>query len=202
MGFYRDQVAPHLINLAMRNSHFMPYRRRLVAKARGRVLEIGVGSGMNLPLYTNLAREIVGLDPHPKLLAMAVQKTARVPFRIVEGSAESIPLDDRSADTVVMTWTLCSIPNAIMALQEIRRVLKPTGEFLFVEHGLSPDEGVRRWQHRLTPWWKSIAGGCHLDRPIAELVEAAGFQLRGIEMGYMRGPKPLTFMYEGTALPC
>lgn len=201
MGFYQDRIVPHLVNLAMRNHQLAPYRERIVAQAEGRVLEIGVGSGLNLPLYTNRAKEILGLEPHPKLLKMASEKAGRVPFNLIEGFAESIPLDDASVDTVVTTWTLCTIPDVTAALAEMRRVLKPGGRLLFVEHGLSSDAKVRRWQNRLTPAWKRVAGGCHLNRPIATLVEAAGFHISSLETGYMRGPKPMTFMFQGAATP-
>jgi ubiquinone/menaquinone biosynthesis C-methylase UbiE len=130
---------------------------------------------------------------------MASAKKSPVPTKLIEASAESIPLDDSSVDTVVTTWTLCTIPDVAKALAEMRRVLKPDGRLLFVEHGLSPDQGVRKWQNRLTPVWKKIAGGCHLNRPIAKLVEAAGFRVWGLDTGYMRGPKPMTFIYEGAA---
>src|SRR6266567_1548744 len=165
MGFYQDHIVPALISLAMRNADLEPYRKRALSLAEGRVLEIGIGSGMNLPFYTDRATEILGLDPQPKLLAMASRETSMVPATLVEGSAESIPLEDASVDTVVMTWSLCSIPDPVKALEEMRRVLKPSGQLLFVEHGLAPEEKVRRWQHRLTPLWKRFTGGCHLDRP-------------------------------------
>jgi ubiquinone/menaquinone biosynthesis C-methylase UbiE len=199
MGFYQERVVPHLVNLAMRNHQLAPYRDRMVAQAEGRVLEIGVGSGLNLPLYTNRAKEVLGLEPHPKLLKMASEKAGQVPFKLIEGFAESIPLDDASVDTVVTTWTLCTIPDVTAALAEMRRVLRPSGRLLFVEHGLSPDAKVSKWQDRLTPVWKRVAGGCHLNRPIAALVEAAGFDVSQLETGYMRGPKPMTFMYQGAA---
>jgi ubiquinone/menaquinone biosynthesis C-methylase UbiE len=201
MGFYENHVVPRLVNLAMRNGELVPYRRRLISLAQGRVLEIGVGSGLNLPLYTNHATEILGLEPHPKLLEMASQKVEHIPTKLIEAWAESIPLEDHSIDTVVTSWTLCTIPDVSAALSEMRRILKPTGQLLLVEHGLAPDEKVRRWQHRLTPVWKRIAGGCHLDRPIAELVRNAGFRIDRLETGYMRGPKPMTFMYEAIATP-
>jgi ubiquinone/menaquinone biosynthesis C-methylase UbiE len=201
LGFYRDHIVPQLINLAMRNSLLAPYRERIVGLAEGRVVEIGLGSGMNLPFYTNRVKEVLGLEPHPKLLAMASGKAASVPAKLIEGAAESIPLDSGCVDTVVMTWTLCSIPDAKAALGELRRILKPTGQLLFVEHGLAPEENVRKWQHRLTPIWKPLAGGCHLDRPIDDLVRDAGFQMTHLQTGYMRGPKPMTFMYEGMAKP-
>jgi len=201
MGFYQDRIVPQLVNLSMRNRQLTPYRERIVSQAQGRLLEIGVGSGVNLPLYTDRVTKVLGLEPSPKLIKMAARKPARIPAELIEGSGESIPLDDSSIDTVVTTWTLCSSPDVTKALAEMRRVLKPDGRFLFVEHGLSPDERVRRWQDRLNPIWKKIAGGCHLNRPIRTLIEGAGFRISRIETGYMPGPKPMTFMYEGAARP-
>ena len=201
MGVYQEYVVPHLVNLAMRNRQLAPYRERTIRRAEGRVLEIGVGSGLNLPLYTTRATELLGLDPHPRLLAMASGKPRSVPSKLIEGSAESIPLDDDSVDTVVSTWSLCTIPNVVTALAEIRRVVKPDGQLLFVEHGLASEDGVRKWQDRLTPVWKRAAGGCHLNRPIAALVEDAGFRISKMETGYMPGPRPMTFIYEGSARP-
>ena len=122
-------------------------------------------------------------------------------IELIEGSAEALPLKDMSVDTVVTTWTLCTIPAARVALREMRRVLRPSGALLFVEHGRSQDESVRRWQDRLTPAWKRLAGGCHLNRPIQQLLEESGFGIERLETGYMRGPRPMTFMYEGTARP-
>jgi ubiquinone/menaquinone biosynthesis C-methylase UbiE len=156
---------------------------------------------LNLPLYTDRATEIIGLDPHPKLLAMASEKPRSIPSKLIEGSAESIPLDNASVDTVVSTWSLCTIGDVAAALTEIRRVLKHDGQLLFVEHGLAPEKSVQRWQDRLTPLWKRLAGGCHLNRPVPSLIEDAGFQLARVQTGYMAGPKPMTFMYEGSARP-
>src|SRR5262249_12795424 len=124
-----------------------------------------------------------------------------IDVRLVEGSAESIPLEANSIDTVVTTWTLCTIPDVRRALLEMRRVLKPGGELLFAEHGLAPEENVRRWQNRLNPIWKRIAGGCHLNRPIKDLIERAGFNITEVETGYIQGPKPMTFLYRGRARP-
>jgi ubiquinone/menaquinone biosynthesis C-methylase UbiE len=202
MGFYQEHFVPHLINLAMRDARVAPYRARVVPKAEGRVLEVGVGSGLNLPLYAN-ASHVIGLDPSAKLLAMARRNTSavRIPIEFVEGSAEAIPLDDASVDTVVTTWTLCSIPDARCALAEMRRVLKPAGRFLFVEHGRAPDDRVRWWQEHLNPIWTPIAGGCRLDRPIANLIGEAGFRIESLTTGYAPGLKPMTFMYEGSARP-
>jgi ubiquinone/menaquinone biosynthesis C-methylase UbiE len=201
MSFYGDHILPHLINSAMRNRELWPYRERTISRAQGRVLEIGVGSGLNLPLYASGVQEIVGLEPLGRLAAMAQRAGARSarPVTLIRGSAESIPIDSETVDTVVTTWTLCSIPDALRALAEMRRVLKPGGQLLFVEHGLAPDEAVRRWQNRLTPLWKRIGGGCHLNRPIQALIQSAGFEIEQIQTGYMKGPKPMTFMYEGRA---
>ena len=203
MGFYQDRILPHLINLAMRNRRLVPYRARVISGAEGRVLEIGVGSGLNLPFYSAHVREILGLEPAPRLIAMAqrVANRSSLPVAFIEGSADAIPLDDNSVDTVVTTWTLCTIPEVDRALSEMRRVLGPSGQLLFVEHGLAPEANVRKWQDRLTPTWKRIGGGCHLNRPIRTLIENGGFGITKIETGYMRGPKPMAFMYEGSARP-
>ena len=153
MGFYQDHILPHLIHLAMRRQDFAPYRERVLADAQGRVLEIGIGSGLNLPFYAQRAQQVIGLDPSPRLLAMArgAGRQLEGAIELVEGSAEAVPLEDRSVDTVVTTWTLCSIPDVDRALREARRILKPGGRLVFVEHGLSPDPQVVKWQNRLTP---------------------------------------------------
>jgi ubiquinone/menaquinone biosynthesis C-methylase UbiE len=201
VSFYQKCVLPHLINMAMRQKNLMAYRGRVVPAAEGRVLEIGIGSGFNLPFYSENVRQVIGLDPSPQLLAMAhrVRRRESLPVKFIEGSAENIPLEDASVDTVVTTWTLCSIPDAARALHEIRRVLNSGGRFLLVEHGRAPDPNVVWWQDRLTPLWKRIGGGCHLNRAISALIENAGFRFDRLETGYMRGPKPMTFMYEGSA---
>ena len=201
MGFYQDQIVPFLINWSMRQKNLAAYRARIIPAAEGRVLEIGIGSGLNLPFYSRNVARVIGLEPSPRLLAMArrVERTGNGPVEFIEGSAEAIPLQDASVDTVVTTWTLCSIPDALRALRDMRRVLRPGGRLLFVEHGLAPDPNVIWWQDRLTPAWKRLGGGCHLNRAIGTLIEGAGFQFDRLETGYMRGPKPMTFMYEGSA---
>jgi len=203
MNFYDDRILPVLIDLSMRNKQLRPYRERIAGDAEGCVLEVGIGSGLNLPFYGRKVKRLLGLEPSPRLLSRARQKTRELPYtaELMEGSAEALRLEDRSIDTVVMTWTLCTIPDAPLALNEIRRVLKPGGKLLFVEHGRAPDAGVRRWQDRLTPLWKKIGGGCHLNRPIAKLIEGAGFAIDRLETGYIPGPKPMTFMYTGNAKP-
>jgi ubiquinone/menaquinone biosynthesis C-methylase UbiE len=203
MGFYSDFILPRLIDLAMRNKQLVPFRERVIGAAEGRVLEIGVGSGKNLPFYRTPAREVLALEPAARLVTMArsAPRATGVPVNFLKASAEAIPLDNHSVDTIVTTWTLCSIPDAAAALAEMRRVLRPGGKLLFAEHGLAPDAGVRRWQDRLTPVWRRISGGCHLNRPIRAIIEGAGFRIDRIETGYIPGPKPMTFMYEGSARP-
>ena len=160
-----------------------------------------MGSGLNLPLYGRAVDRVFALDPSPELLGLAHQraKGAIVPVVLVRASAEQIPFVSSSFDSIIMTWTLCSIPDPASALAAIWRVLKPGGQLLFVEHGLSPEKGVARWQHRLTPCWSWISGGCHLDRKTDDLLGAAGFQINTLEAGYMKGPKPWTFIYQGSA---
>jgi ubiquinone/menaquinone biosynthesis C-methylase UbiE len=203
MSFYSDRVLPHVIDLAMRNRELLPYRKRALSRAQGRVLEVGIGSGLNLTHYPGSVGEIVGLEPAPALRAMAQRSAEQLKVRVslIEGSAEAIPLETQSFDTVVTTWTLCSIADPVGALREMRRVLRREGQLVFVEHGLAPEERVQRWQNRLTPIWKRIGGGCHLNRPIRALIERSGFEIAGLETGYAKGPKPLTFFYEGSAHP-
>jgi ubiquinone/menaquinone biosynthesis C-methylase UbiE len=203
VGLYRKLIVPRLTDLVMRNKHLGPYRQRVIGAAEGRVLEIGVGSGLNLGHYPAAVRELLALEPDPKLIRLARNRSAERSRAVsfMEASAERIPLENSSIDTVVSTWTMCTINDVRRALEEIRRVLKPGGRLLFVEHGLSPDASVRKWQHRLDPLWTRVGGGCHLDRPIETLVTAAGFEIDRLKAGYMPGPKPMTFMYEGAARP-
>jgi SAM-dependent methyltransferase len=179
MGLYENWVLPRLLDLAMRNQILDNYRQRTIEAAREVVLEVGVRSGLNLPLYGPAVTRVVAVDPSPELLRLASKRTADmvVPVALIRASAEHLPFPGAVFDTVMMTWTLCSIPNPIAALAEMRRVLKPGGRLLFVEHGLSPEIRTARWQHWLTPYWKRISGGCHLDRKTDDLIRAAGFQV-------------------------
>jgi ubiquinone/menaquinone biosynthesis C-methylase UbiE len=203
MGFYEEWILPTLIDLSMRNKRLRPYRERVAGAAEGRVLDVGVGSGLNLPFYARQAQEVFGLDPSPRLLERARRNRQRadVPVRLLEGSAERIPLADRSMDTIVMTWTGCSIPDVRAALLEMRRVLRVGGRLLFVEHGRAPDAGVARWQDRLDPLWLRFSGGCHLNRKIDDLLSDTGFRIDRLETGYIPGPRIMTFLYEGAAGP-
>jgi ubiquinone/menaquinone biosynthesis C-methylase UbiE len=201
MNFYERWILPPILDLIMRQKHLTKYRRTAVAAARGRVLEIGVGSGLNFSLYGKEVELVYGIDPSPRLLAMARRRAAAstVPVELLLGSATAIPLADDAVDTVVMTWTLCSIPDPLAALREMRRVLKPNGTLCFVEHGLSPEPGIERWQHRITPAWRRVAGGCHLDRKIDELIRLAGFNLTNLQVEYAPGPRTMSYMYQGCA---
>lgn len=203
MSVYQRLILPRLINTAMRNKRLVPLRERQVAKARGRVLEIGIGSGLNLPFYRRDIEAVIGIDPSLELLTLARKHTAwlHFPVKLLHGPAEALPLEDGSVDSVVITWTLCSVAEPGRVLAEARRVLQPGGALIFVEHGQAPEAGVRRWQDRLTPLWQKLAGGCHLNRPIAGLIGEAGFQIADLETGYLvRGPRVATYHYLGRAL--
>jgi SAM-dependent methyltransferase len=158
---------------------------------------------MNLPFYSSSVTHLLALDPSEPLLAMARGKRAAAgfPVEFLTQSAEEIAVESGSVDTVVTTWTLCSIPDAVRALREARRVLKPDGTLLFVEHGLAPDASVQRWQRRLNPTWRCVAGGCNLDRRIDQLIRQAGFEILNLKNAYLRGPRPLTYTYCGRARP-
>jgi len=198
---YEDWIVPALVDWSMRSKRLMPFRGRVVSAAEGRVLEIGIGSGLNLPFYTVQARQIFGLDPSPALLARARSRVLPTQPRVqfLAGSAEQIPLDACSVDSAVMTWVGCSIPDIARALDEIRRVLRPGGRLLFVEHGRAPQQKIARWQDRLDPLWVRIAGGCHINRSPDVLLRQAGLRIDRLETGYIPGPKITTFLYEGLA---
>ena len=176
-------------------------RRQMIPRASGRVLEVGFGSGLNLPFYGPDVRNIYAVDPSAELWRLGRRRVRQVrcPVRFVRASAERLPFADDFFDTVTMTWTLCSIPDPLRALAEMRRVLKPEGRLVFIEHGRSPDPAVRAWQARLTPWWRRIAGGCHLDREVDALLATAGFQVTDLAMDYAAGPKPFSYLFKGVA---
>lgn len=202
MGFYAKYVLPRLIDLAMSNKETARLRAEWIPHARGDVLEVGIGSGLNLPFYTRQVRRLYGIDPSLELQRMARERMAATPLEVEffrQSAEDPIPLSDQSVDTVVVAWSLCSIPNAPAALQQIKRVLKPDGWLIFLEHGRAPDSGVAVWQDRLTPAWKHIGGGCHLNRKIHDLIEAAGFRIGELRTFYLPGPRPITYTYQGLA---
>lgn len=202
MGLYSKYVLPHVVHYACGQKPATKQRRKLIPRATGRVLEIGVGSGLNIPWYDPAkVTHLWGLDPSREMWAIAQRnaKEHHLDAEFIEAGAESIPLETDSADTVVMTYTLCTVPRAADALAEIRRVLRPGGRLLFCEHGEAPDPGVRRWQQRMGPAWKLLGGGCHLDRPIPDLLRASGFRSDDLQAAYIPGWKPACFNYWGTA---
>lgn len=204
MGWYDRFVLPRAVHWACGLDPHMRQRAKVVPRARGRVLEIGVGSGLNLPLYDPaVVTKVWALEPSAPLTRMA-ERAARATSLDVEFiglPAEQIPLDDQSVDTVVVTYTLCTIPDVGAALRQMRRVLRPGGQLLFCEHGAAPDESVRRWQDRLNPLWKPLAGGCNLNRHVPSLIEAAGFRITSLETMYLPGWRPASFNYWGAAVP-
>jgi ubiquinone/menaquinone biosynthesis C-methylase UbiE len=202
MGFYAKFILPRCIDLAMSNKESCRLRAQWIPRARGQVLEIGAGSGLNLRFYTSQVTRVVALEPSPQLQRMARERASQstVPVEFLSQTAEeTLPLAPQSIDTIVLTWTLCSIAGAAQALQRARDVLKEDGQLIFVEHGRSPDPRVAAWQDRLTPFWKRIGGGCHLNRQIDQLVTTSGFRIRELTTSYLPGPRPMTFIYQGLA---
>jgi ubiquinone/menaquinone biosynthesis C-methylase UbiE len=202
MGIYAKHVLPRFIDLAMRNKDTTRVRADWVPHARGDVLEVGIGSGLNLPFYSAEVHRVYGVEPSPELQKMARKRMAGQAIKVEflsQSAEDDLPLSDRSIDTVVMTWTLCSIPDPLKALRQMKRVLKAGGRLIFVEHGRAPDSGVAAWQDRLNPLWKRIGGGCHLNRKIDELVMQAGFQIEELRTTYLPGPRPMTYTYQGFA---
>ncbi len=186
----------------MAADRLLPLRRRVVVGATGRVLELGIGAGANLPLYGRDVTELLGVDPSAYLLEQARRTAGWLPFpvRLLQQTAEHLPLPDASVDTVVVSWSLCSIADPLAALREAYRVLAPGGTLRFVEHGLADAPAVARWQRRLTPVWRRITGGCRLDRRADRLIARAGFALTVLESGYMMpGPRLLTYHRLGVA---
>ncbi|HJV85230.1 MAG TPA: methyltransferase domain-containing protein [Noviherbaspirillum sp.] len=201
-NWYERHVLPYLIDLACGVKPVWRQRRKLVPLATGRVLEVGIGTGRNLEHYDRTqVKSLTGIDPGLEMHRLAAERSHKygIPVELVGLSAERIPFDDASFDTVLVTYSLCTIPDPLAALREMRRVLKPGGRLIFCEHGLAPDASVQAWQHRLTPLWSKIAGGCHLDRDIAQLLRDAGFRSQDMQTMYLPGPRPMTYHYWGTA---
>ena len=202
MGFYEQRILPKLIARGMENKVMEKHRPRMPPLARGRVLEVGIGSGLNIPHYTEAVDQLFGLEPLGELLDKAAPRAAVAgfPVDLIPGVAENIPLEDNCVDTVVSTWTLCSIPDIETALTEMRRVLKPSGRLLFLEHGRAPDAGVARWQDRLAPLFRVLAG-CNPNRQMDQLIQAAGFGFADIERTYFDGPRFISYHFIGQAAP-
>jgi ubiquinone/menaquinone biosynthesis C-methylase UbiE len=202
-GWYERHVLPYLIDFACGMAAIRRQRERLVGGAHGRVLEVGIGTGLNLAHYDkSRVTRLIGLDPGAGMHRLAMRRARRsgLVVELVPLSAESIPLPDASVDSIVMTYTLCSIADPAAALREMRRVLVPGGRLLFSEHGLAPEESVRRFQRRVQPYWMRIAGGCHLDRDIPGLIAAAGFRVPELRAEYLPGPRFVAYNYRGAAL--
>jgi SAM-dependent methyltransferase len=204
MGFYSDVVFPRGCNLALDNRSTREIRSRVCRGLHGDVVEIGFGTGLNLPHLPASVRQLHAVDPMRKGARLAADriKTCRVPVHLAGLDGQSLPFPDDSADAVLSTWTLCTIPDAVAALREAKRVLRPGGTLHFVEHGASPDEKVRRWQDRLDPLQSRIAVGCHLNRDIPGLIEEAGLEVTCLDTYYVEGgPKVLGWTFEGVAAP-
>jgi ubiquinone/menaquinone biosynthesis C-methylase UbiE len=201
-SWYDRHLLPIGLDLACGLPMVGRQRQLVVPLAQGRVLEVGIGTGLNMRYYDkSRVTKIVGLDPALELHPLARERIAQAGLEVelLGLSAESIPLPDASFDTVLITYTLCTIPDPLAALREMRRVLTPGGQLLYCEHGRAPEASVQRWQARLQPLWGKLAGGCHLGRDIPALLQAAGFQLPDLDTGYLPGPRPMTFHYWGVA---
>jgi len=204
MSFYDDRVLPHLIDLVCSTKPTRKQREKIVHLAEGDVLEIGFGSGLNLPYYDRTTvRKIFGLEPSEGMRRKAQPNVdaSGLDVEFIDLPGEEIPLESQSVDTVLVTFTLCSIDDAVAALEGMRRVLKPGGKLLYCEHGASPDDRVRRWQERLNPGWKRVSGGCNMNRDVPGLIESSGFSITTDERMYIPGPKILSYNYWGAAKP-
>jgi ubiquinone/menaquinone biosynthesis C-methylase UbiE len=202
MSLWSTHVLPRLVEKACRSHTIKEERARWVPRAHGRTLEIGVGSGLNLAFYDPARVEkVTGIDPSEPLLARARERArgGPVPVELVLGCAEALPFPDASFDSALVTYSLCSVEDPGRALAEIRRVLRDDGELLFVEHGLAPDPGPRRWQQLLTPLWRRVSGNCHLDRDVFAALREGGFRVEDARAEYGEGARWLSFTYEGAA---
>jgi ubiquinone/menaquinone biosynthesis C-methylase UbiE len=201
MGFYGEQVVPRVTNLVLGGREFARLRARVAAGLEGEVLEVGFGSGLNIPHYPRSVTRVRAVDPATVGRKLAAKRVAAspIPIEFVGLDGEDLPLEDGSVDHVLSTWTLCSIPDVDRALREVRRVLRPGGVFHFLEHGRSPDPGVARWQDRLTPLQRRVSGGCHLNRPIGQLVADSGLEIDRLDNYYIKAPKTFGYTFEGAA---
>jgi ubiquinone/menaquinone biosynthesis C-methylase UbiE len=203
MGLYEKYILPKMTDYVCSAKPITYQRKKIVPLAKGRVLEVGIGSGLNFPYYDSSKVDYLwGLDPSSQMRKMAERRMNDLPFKVefIGLSGEEIPLDTSSVDTVLVTYTLCTIPDAVQTLNEMSRVLKPDGELIFCEHGIAPDENVCKWQNIVNPIWKRMGGGCNLNRPIPDLIKQGGFKIANIERMYIPGWKPLSYNYWGSAV--
>jgi SAM-dependent methyltransferase len=201
MGLYRDHVVPRLVDFACGSAGFDTWRARAADGLAGRVVEVGFGSGLNVPHYPPAVDVVLAVEPATVARRLAEKRIAASPVRVehVGLDGRDIPLEDVSCDAALITFTLCTVPDPEQALSEVRRVLRPGGTVHFLEHGLSPEAGVARWQHRIEPVQRRLADGCHLTRDPTSLVERAGFVMGQNEQRYVRGPKPWSWITLGVA---
>ncbi|TDG13681.1 class I SAM-dependent methyltransferase [Seongchinamella unica] len=203
MGIYEKYILPRMINCACSTRPMMKQREKVVPAASGTVLEIGIGTGLNLPYYDPAkVKKVIGLDPSEKSWELAAKRAANLDFEVefIGLPGEQIPLPDDSVDTVLVTYALCTIPDPVTALQGMSRVLRPGGELMFCEHGIAPDHSVQRWQARINPAWRAICGGCNLNRDIPTLLQQAGFAMNTLEQAYIPGtPRFAGYNYWGGA---
>ena len=201
MSLYEKYVLPTFLDVACSSKPILRQREKVVPLAEGRILEIGMGSGLNIPFYdTNKVEMVWGLEPSEGMRKKAQKavKNAKFDIHWLDLPGEEIPLEDNSADTILLTYTLCTIPGWHQALEQMRRVLKPGGKLIFCEHGEAPDADVRKWQNRINPTWKKIAGGCNLHRPIPDYLRQGGFAIEQMETRYLPStPKFAGFNYWG-----
>ena len=201
MGFYSKYILPKVIHKVCGIKPTMIQRGKIVPEAKGKVLEVGIGSGLNIPFYDDKkVTHLVGLDPFPnrKALMEAAQKSP-ITFEFVQDSAEELSMERNEFDTVVSTYTFCTIDQLNKSLSEIKRVMKPSGRLIFVEHGKAPDDKILKTQNRVNPIWKKVSGGCNLNRNIPRLLEESGFEISNLETMYLPGWKPATFNFWGFA---
>ena len=201
MSFYKKYILPKAIDWACDKSPSRKQREKIIPLASGNVLEIGIGSGLNLPFYTSKVKLLTAIDPSKELWEKTQFNTKKLPFsfKFIIAEAENIPLANNNFDTIVITYTLCTIPNLEKAFSEIKRVLKPTGKVLFCEHGKAPDKFVQKYQNIINPVWKRIGGGCNLNRNIPTIIEENGFTIKKLETMYLPGWKPASYNYWGIA---
>jgi ubiquinone/menaquinone biosynthesis C-methylase UbiE len=202
MGIYNKYLLPKIINFACSGTQFAEQRKLIIPTAAGNVLEIGIGSGLNLPFYDlNKVKNITALEPSKELrkLTLKYNRNLGLNIELLNNNAGNIELDSSSIDSIVITFTMCSIQNITDSFEEMRRVLKPNGSLIFCEHGLAPDKYIKKCQNFITPMWKHISGGCHLNRPISSIIEANGFKINSLDTSYSKGWKPISYIYKGIA---